>query len=144
MKTSKISLIVILSVLLSGCLFSCDDDDNNDVEQTIPDFLQKPPVGSTFESQYFSITFESADAISYRIKQPTTPFANDSLLYGKLKYWYTNGVINADCKDERDYIDYLDGHFTKPDILETNYGYHIGDSANFGHFGHHLLRVEKK
>ena len=77
MRQKKLAISLLLLLILG--ITSCSKDDN-----------EKPalesPIGKTFESLILSITFESADSVSFHSK--TTPSYK-----GKAKYLFNDGTI---------------------------------------------------
>lgn len=99
---------------------ACNDD--NEEKEFI---MTKPPIGETFESRSTSITFESADSVSffYFLYYPI-------LTPGKAKYQFNNGKVIIENPHgkflpyeqvTKTYFYFFNGNFTSPDKLEATY-----------------------
>lgn len=108
-------ILFLASLLLTAC------NDENEEKEFV---MSAPPIGETFESLSSSITFESADSVSfYFLHEPQIPG-------GKAKYHFNNGKVIIENpygeflpyeKVTDTYFVFFEGGFTSNDKLEAEY-----------------------
>lgn len=122
MKTKFKFLSLYVLSLASLLLVSCDSD--NEEKEFV---MTKPPIGKTYEDNTNSITFVSADSVSFRLLVEQHRLQHPE---GKAKYLFDNGKVEILNPHEpsfppdqatESYFTFLHGNFTSNEKLEGTF-----------------------
>lgn len=122
MKTKFKFLSLYVLSLASLLLVSCDSD--NEEKEFV---MTKPPIGKTYENSTISITFDSADSVSFRFLIELHRLQHPE---GKAKYLFDNGKVEILNSHERtfppeeateSYFTFFHGVFTSNERLDATF-----------------------